>query len=190
RPRPRPRAPQRGRGGQARGARQSQIVLGWPTPGDDNPDHYTFEVLTAAMSSAGQRLASELRDRQGLVARVDSGYWALTDVGTWLIVATAEPGQTDAAVEGIVDQIRRLRDEPLSASALAEAQAYVRGSKRRGLERAIDQAQNLAEGISLGYYEPLDSYLAHIAAVSAADVERVARTYLDPEGYTLVVLGP
>jgi predicted Zn-dependent peptidase len=172
------------------GARQSQIVLGWPTPGDDNPDHYTFEVLNAAMSSAGQRLASELRDRQGLVARVDSGYWALTDVGTWIVVATAEPGQTDAAVAGIVDQVRRLRDEPLSASALGEAQAYVRGSKRRGLERAIDQAQNLAEGISLGYYEPLDAYLAHIAAVSAADVQRVARTYLDPDSYTLVVLGP
>jgi len=172
------------------GARQAQIVMGWPGPGFDDPDRYALEVLNAAVGPGGQQLAGELRDRLRLVTRVDSGYWELTDVGTWLIAAAAEPDNVDAVVASILDQVRRLRDQPLSADDVAEAQAYVRGSTRRGLERTIDQAQDLSQGISLGYYQPLDSYLARIDAVTPADVQRVARTYLDPDQYTLVVLGP
>ncbi len=188
-PAPRPPAQQRTERVSV-GARQAQLILGWPTVGFDSPDRYALTVLAAALGAGGQRLAGELRDRLGLVTRVDASYWELTDIGTWLITAGAEPGKVDAAVDALLAEIRRVRDEPLSASDLADAQAYVRGSTRRAQERAVDQARDLAEGIALGYYQPLDTYLAHIAAVTAADVQRVARTYLDPEQYTLVVVGP
>jgi zinc protease len=172
------------------GARQAQVMLGWITSGYDSPDRYVFDVLTAALGSGGQRLAADLRDRQGLVTRVEPYNWTMTDIGTWMILVASEPTRVDAAVAGILAEVRRLRDEPLSATELAEAQAYVRGSRRRDLERSVDQANDLAEGIALGYYEPIDSYLARIAAVTPADVQRVARAYLDPDTYTLVVLGP
>ncbi|HEY7065677.1 MAG TPA: pitrilysin family protein [Chloroflexota bacterium] len=172
------------------GARQAQMVLGWLTPGTDSPDRYALQVLATALGSSSQVLAADLRDERGLVTRVDTGYWELTDVGTWLVAAAAEPDNVDAAVDGILDEVRRVRDEPLAPEALEEAKAYVRGSTRRGLERSIDQAQDLSTGIALGYYQPPETYLAHIAAVTAADVQRVARAYLDPDNYTLVVLGP
>jgi predicted Zn-dependent peptidase len=172
------------------GARQAQLVLGWPTVGTDSPDRYALQVLATALGSSGQVLAAELRDRLGLVTRVDTGYWELTDVGTWLVAAATEPDNVDAAVEGILDEVRAVRDASLDAEDLENAKAYIRGSTRRGLERSIDQAQDLSTGIALGYYQPLDVYLAHIAAVTAEDVQRVARTYLDPDNYTLVVLGP
>jgi predicted Zn-dependent peptidase len=172
------------------GARQAQLIMGWPTVGFDSEDRYALEVLATALGSSGQVLAGELRDRLGLVTRVDTGYWALTDAGTWLVAAAAEPDRTDAAVEGILEEIRTVRDEPLDPEELANAKAYVRGSTRRGFQRSIDQAQELSTSIGLGYYQPLDAYLAKIADVTAADVQRVARTYLDPDNYTLVVLGP
>jgi predicted Zn-dependent peptidase len=172
------------------GARQAQIMLGWPGPGYDDPERYALEVLNAVMGPGGQRLAGELRDRLKLATRADSGYWELTDAGSWLIAAATEPDKVDAVVEAILAEVRQLRDEPLSADDVAEAQAYVRGSARRGLERTIDQAQDLSQGIALGYYQPLDAYLAKIDAVTAADVQRAARVYLDPDQYTLVVVGP
>ena len=172
------------------GAQQAQIVLGWPTAGLDSPDRYALTVLNAAMGSGGQRLAGELRDRLGLVSRVDTGYWELTDVGTWLIAAASDPARADEAIAATLTEVRRLRDEPLAADELADAKAYVRGSTRRGLERAVDQARDLAAGIALGYYQPLDQYLARIDAVTADDIQRVARLYLDPDNYTLVVVGP
>jgi predicted Zn-dependent peptidase len=172
------------------GARQAQLILGWPTVGFDSPDRYALEVLATALGSSGQVLAGELRDRLGLVTRVDTGYWALTDAGTWLVAAAAEPDKVDAAVAGILDEIRTVRDTPLDAEDLANAKAYVRGSTRRGLQRSIDQAQELSTSIALGYYQPIEEYLAKVADVTADDVQRVARTYLDPDNYTLAVLGP
>jgi len=171
------------------GARQAQIVLGWPTAGLNSSDRYALTVLDAALGAGGQRLAAELRDRLGLVSRLDTGYWELTDVGTWLIAAASEPARVDEAVTAMLAEVRRLRDAPLAAAEVAEAQAYVRGSTRRGLERAVDQARDLAAGVALGYYQPLDEYLARIDAVTPEDIQRVARTYLDPDNYTLVVLG-
>lgn len=172
------------------GARQAQFVLGWPTPGFDSPDRYALEVLATVLGSAGQQLAADLRDERGLVTRIDAGFWELTDAGTWFVGAAADPANVDAAVAGVLEHIARVRAEPLAADDLEEAKAYIRGSARRGFERSIDQAQYLASGIALGYYLPMETYLAHIAAVTAEDVQRVAQTYLDPEQYTLVILGP
>jgi zinc protease len=172
------------------GARQAQVVLGWPTPGLDSPDRYALTVLNAYMGSGGQRLAGELRDRLGLATRIDSGYWELTDVGTWLVAAAGDPARSDALIEAIMTEVRGLRDEPLSPDELAEAQAYVRGSTRRGQERAVDQARDIASGVALGHYQPIDVYLDRIGAVTVEDVQRVARAYLDPDAATLVVLGP
>jgi zinc protease len=106
------------------------------------------------------------------------------------VFAAADPARADAAVEAILADVRELREEPLSADDLAEAQAYIRGTTRRDQERSINQANELSEGIALGYYEPMETYLAHIATVTAADVQRVARTFLDPDRHTLVVVGP
>jgi predicted Zn-dependent peptidase len=172
------------------GARQSQIVLGWPVVGINSPDRYALEVLASILGSSGQRLAADLRDEQGIVTRADTGYWELTDVGTWLVGAAAEPANVDAAVAGILAHIERVRAEPVRPDELDDAIAYIRGTLRRGFERSIDQAQYLAGGIALGYYQPIESYIDKFEAVTAADVQRVAQTYLDPENYTLVVLGP
>ena len=172
------------------GARQAQFVLGWPVVGIDSPDRYALEVLANVLGSSGQRLAADLRDDLGIVTRVDTGYWELTDAGTWLVGAAADPGNVDVAVAGILAEVERARSEPVSAEELDDAIAYIRGTLRRGFERSIDQAQYLAGGIALGYYQPIESYIDKFEAVTAADVLRVARTYLDPESYTLVVLGP
>jgi zinc protease len=162
-------------------------VLGWPVVGIDSPDRYALEVLANVLGSSGQRLAADLRDDLGIVTRVDTGYWELTDAGTWLVGAAAEPGNIDVAVAAILAEIERARSEPVSAEELDDAIAYIRGTLRRGFE---DQAQYLSGGIALGYYQPIESYIDKFEAVTAADVQRVARTYLDPENYTLVVLGP
>jgi predicted Zn-dependent peptidase len=188
-PAPRPE-PKRRLENIAYGARQAQVALGWPLVGSDSPDRFALDVLSSVLGSSGQRLASDLRDERGLVTRVDSGYWELTDVGTFLIGAAAEPTNVEAAVEGILDEVRRVRTEPVTPEELDEAIAYIRGSTRRGVERSIDQAQYLSSGIALGTWQPVETYVDHIEAVTAADVQRVAQTYLDPENYTLVVLGP
>jgi predicted Zn-dependent peptidase len=73
---------------------------------------------------------------------------------------------------------------------LQEAKNYIRGTSRLGLESSISQAQRLADGLALGRYEPLDTYLDRIAAISAEDVQMIANKYLDPDKLTVTLLKP
>ena len=86
--------------------------------------------------------------------------------------------------------MRAVPRRALSEDDVAEAQAYIAAAPGAAWSATIDQAQRSLQGIALGYYQPLDAYLAKIDAVTAADVQRAAQVYLDPEQYTLVVVGP
>ena len=86
-------------------------------------------------------------------------------------------------------EIARVRDEPVPADELARAKGYLLGRytmDRRTNERlAWYLAFYEVEGVGLEYP---DRYRARVEAVTAADVQRVARTYL--ANPTTVILGP
>ncbi len=96
----------------------------------------------------------------------------------------------DAVVDLVRAELQRLRDEPISQPDLSEAKAYIQGNRLLHRERSVDLAEELSDGDVLGYYEPLAAFLAHIQAVTPADVQRLARSFLDPDAFTLVVLRP
>ena len=104
--------------------------------------------------------------------------------------STSTNTDVDAVVDAVKGQLRTLRDAPLPVSDLDEAKAYLRGQRLLNRERSVDLAEELSDGDVLGYYESTDTYLAHIASVTSADVQRVAQTYLDPDRLTLVELRP
>jgi len=169
---------------------QARIVLGGSTIGYDSADRYVHEVIDAALGEAGRRLERELVDRRAIASSTFSFYLPLTDVGVWAIGAGARDADVDTAVGVIKEQLRALREAPLSAADLDEAKAYLRGSRLLNRERSVDLAEELTDGDVLGYYEPIDSYIAHVEAVTAADVQRVAQAYMDPDFVTLVTLRP
>jgi predicted Zn-dependent peptidase len=169
---------------------QARVVLGGPAAGQNSPDRYVLQVVDAVLGAAGRRLENEIIDKRSLASSVGSFYLELTDVGVWLASIGTQVERVDEVTDLVRAEMRRLRDAPLPAEELAEAKAYIRGSRLLNRERSVDLAEELADGAVLGYYEPIESFLARIDAVGAEDVQRVARAYLDPDSYTLVVLRP
>ena len=169
---------------------QAQIVLGLPAPGADHADTYALDIVSATLGEVGRRLVGEIRDRRGLASSVGSSYSTLSDVGCWWSMVGTSPGNVDQVVELIVEQMRRIRSEPLTAGELEDAKAYIEGRAVLGLQTSIAFAQYLADREAIGVEPPLDEYLRRVSAVTAADVQRVAQSYLDPDAGTLVLLRP
>jgi predicted Zn-dependent peptidase len=169
---------------------QARVLFGGPVAGSNSEDRYALEVADAILGGAGRRLRSEIQDKRSLASSVGSFYSELTDVGLWAVDVGTQAGNVDQVVELIRAELRRLRDAPPPAADLDEAKAYIRGNYLLDRERSVDLAEELADGTVLGYYEPIEVYLAKIDAVTAEDVQHVARAYLDPENYTLTVLRP
>jgi zinc protease len=111
--------------------------------------------------------------------------------GAWVAIAGVNPENVEQATEGILTEVTRLRDEPLAAEELADSQSYLTGSMPLGLEtnEGIAGALINMERYDLGL-DYLQHYPDQVNAVTVEDVQRMARKYLNPEVYVLVVAGP
>jgi zinc protease len=92
-------------------------------------------------------------------------------------------------VQEVVRELRRIREQGVTDQELADAKAHLTGS----FPLRLDTNAKLAGLISIVEYYTLgldyaDRYRSLIEAVSKEDILRVARTYLKPEGYVLVVV--
>ena len=169
---------------------QARIIVGGPTVGYDSKDHHVHDVIDAILGESGRRLERELVDTQAIAS---SGYpfcLGVTDVGVWGVSVGARPANVDRVMELVNVELRALRERPVDDDELAEAKAYVRGSRLLNRERSVDLAEELSDGEVLGTYEPLNEYLAAIDAVTTADIQRVAAAHMDPDRLTVTILRP
>ena len=169
---------------------QARVIVGGATVGYDSPDRHVLDVIDAILGDSGRRLEREFVDTQAIASSAYAFYYPLTDVGTWGISIGARPADVDQVIELAKVQLRLLRDAPVAPEELDEAKAYLRGQRLLHRERAVDLAEELSEGEAVGTYEPLATYLSRVEAVTAADIQRVASTYFDPDRLTLTILRP
>jgi zinc protease len=175
------------------GKTQSDIALGWPGLTRNDPDYYAATLTNTVLGVFGMmgRLGDRVRDEQGLAYYVYSRLEAGLGAGPWLASAGVAPANVDRAVDGILAQVRRLRDEPVSVAELADCQSYLVGSMPLRLETNEGIALSIIDmerhQLGLDY---LQRYADLIDSVTVAGVQEVARRYLDPDAYVLAVAGP
>lgn len=136
------------------------------------------DVLATILGHAQRgRLVRELQVRRGLVKAVGVEYLTQRDRGLVGVWAVCEPEQEASVREAIRGELRRLADEPVSPEELAAAKRLLSVNYAFANETASDRTS------TLGFYEAISSYRmaiqypARVAAVSAADVQEVARWY-------------
>ena len=169
---------------------QTHYVLGVPAPGLESPDRFPLEVLDKVLSGMGGRLFLQLRDRQSLAYTVTSFYSPGLDTGAFGFYIAFEPDKFKEVKAGFDRIVKDLLDRPVTAEELAAAKANIMGSYSIGLQRYSTQAAEAAFDVlyGLGLDYP-DRYVKGINAVTAKDVQRVARKYLGNGQKLEVVVG-
>lgn len=175
-----------------RDAVQAQLSVGVPALPRDDPDAWVLAVLNVVLGDGmSSRLFLSVREERGLAYDVSSGITDYADAGALEVSAGVDPTRIRAALEAILAELARLRDEPVPAHELAKAKAYLSG----GLELRMDETRHIASWI--GGQEALhdrvltiDEALAAVATVTAGDVRRVAARLFRDEGLRLAVVAP
>lgn len=175
-------------------ANQVFIRLGQPALSRSNEDYDTLAVLNQILGGAGafeSRLWQELRQKRGLVYSVDSSLEAGADRGDLRVELNASPERVVEAVGIVRQELRRLQDEPVSATELQEAKVRLIGNALLEEASTAGQAKQLLDIAVLhlppDYYRTLNERFARI---TSADVQRVARAYLRPQSLVEVYAGP
>lgn len=175
------------------GAVQSVITVTYPvelTP--NSPDRIAASVANGILGGGGfsGRLMQNLREDKGFTygARSSLSYDPL--VGVFTASAQVRNEVTDSAIAEFIYEIDRMANEQVSPEDLQKTKNIMAGSFARSLERpqtVANFALNIARyNLPADYYE---KYLENLAAVTAEDVMRVAKMYLNSNNANILVVG-
>ena len=170
---------------------QAHLVIGYPGVTLADPDRFALEVLSTILSGQGGRLFVELREKRGLAYRVSAFTLEGLDPGYFAVYVACGPENLAVAEERILVELARITDRPVPAAELARARRYLTGSHDISLQRRSTLAATLAfnECYGLGW-EQYTRYAPSILAVTAEDLRRVARQYLDPARSVTAIVSP
>lgn len=157
------------------------MILSWQLPPATDPDHGVITVLDGLLSGGeSSRLYQGLVYRDRVATQAGSSADLRKGVGVFAAYAILSAGKAPAAAEAALRrEVARLRDAPVSAEELTRLKNQLITTTLKGRETAQGRAAALAQDVVIeGDPHATDKRLAAIAAVTPADVQRVARRLL------------
>jgi predicted Zn-dependent peptidase len=175
------------------GAAQSEIRIGHPGAArSTDPDYYALQVLNTILGGQfSSRINLNLRESKGYTYGARSGWTFARGDGPFVASAGVFTAKTDSS---LIEFMRELRDIRAGRPVTEEEVAFARQTIIQGYPRSIETnagvVNQLADLAFFGLPESeMTAFLTRVQAVKPADVTRVARRYLQPEQFTIVVVG-
>jgi predicted Zn-dependent peptidase len=173
------------------GSVQTTVALGNIAIDRRSPDYIPMVVMNYILGGGpAARLFLNLREEKGYTYGVYSDFTAVQYPGPWSAGGNMRTEVTADALTEFFNEIRRIRDEKVTAGELAAARRAITASFALSLEQP-SRILNFAVAREI-YRLPDDyweSYPGKVMAVSAEDVQRVARQYLNTDTMQLVAVG-
>jgi zinc protease len=172
---------------------QGRVSIGLPTVRRDHPDVYALEVMNEILGGSGftSRITKTVRSNEGLAYSAGSGLApGVWFAGRFRAAFQSKSRSVPWATELVLAEIRRIRDEGVTAEELETIQNNLVQTFPSSF---ASKAQAMAVFASDEYTRRDPAYWAtyrdRIRAVTAADVQRVAKAHLVPEKMVVLVVG-
>jgi predicted Zn-dependent peptidase len=171
---------------------QAHVILGAPSFPMTHPDRYVLQLLATVLGGGmSSRLWTEVRERRGLGYYVFGTNYSYTDAGSLYAQAGVDIARIDDAVTTIVDQFKRIAEEPVPPDELEKARNFAKGRFVLQLESPHGTIMfGLRREVLEGKATEPSEVLEALDAVTAEDVQRVAQAVLGGDGLKLAAIGP
>ena len=171
-------------------APQSQIRIGWVGVPRSTPDYFPLLVLNTILGgSFTSRLNQNLREEHGYSYGASSRFDMRLTAGAFQSGAGVQSDKTSEALTEFFKEIDGIR-RPIGDEELAKAKNYIALGFPSEFETITDLTAHLEE---MAVYKLPDTYfsqyIANVQAVTAAQVQKAAATYIQPEKFAVVVVG-
>ena len=174
------------------------VIMGYKVPvlktAQPQWEAYALEVLSGILDGGnGARLSRYLIRDQQVAAEASAGY-SLDARGENLLALDGTPAQGHTPVElekALLDQVHRLRDQPVGQDELERVKAQVVADDVFQRDSVFYQAMRIGSLEAVGLpWQMEDQYVDKVKAVTAEQVQKVAQKYLGDDQLTVAVLEP
>jgi zinc protease len=172
------------------GAAQSQIRIGWVGVPRSTPDYYALSVLNTVLGgSFTSRLNQNLREEHGYAYGAGSVFDMRLSAGPFYASAGVQSDKTTESLQEFFKELANIR-QPMPAGDLQRAKNYLALGYPADFETTSGMAGNVLQLVVYNLPDSfLTDYIPKIQAVTAADVQRVAAQYIQPDRFAVVVVG-
>jgi len=163
---------------ESRDKAQSALALAFPSPAREDDARIAAELLAGVASGLGGRFFDQLRDRQSLAYTVSAFTAEWQNAGMFISYIATSPEKEEIARAGLLAEFAKLREQPVTAAELAQAQEYaigthaIRSQSGGALLGELIDAWLFGRGLS-----EIDEHDARIRRVTASDMQAVATRY-------------
>lgn len=172
-------------------SQQTTLCLCRQIMGEADVDFIPYRFLDVALGGHfGSRLMGRLREKMGLTYNVGSFISSNRLFGLHYISSNLRAGSHVAALSAVQEELGRLRELPLTEAEMTGARGAMVSDGLKRFDTLLAASTTICALLAEGYdYHRLEEYHRYIREATAADVQRLARQWLDPGLFHTVVVG-
>ena len=158
-----------------------------------DPDYYPVQVLNEVLSGGfTSRLWASVRTAKGLAYGVGGAVGSqYTRVAPFAMSTSTKTATTAETIDTLLTEAKRIISEPPTEVEIERAKQSILNSF---IFNSATTEQVLGQQLTYEYYglpsDWLERYRAGIEKVTPADTARVAKQYIKPEQFAILVVGP
>ena len=168
-------------------------IAGYHVPNHKSDDSFPLALLSVVLAGGrSSRLQTVLVDDKALALAANADYDRTSqDPSQFTFSMRLAPGKSWKDAEAaLYQEVEKLKTQLVSDKELERAKNLVEASFTYGQDSLFYRAMQIGEYASLGDWSLIQKVIPSIRAVTAEDLQRVAKTYLTEDNRTVGLLMP
>jgi zinc protease len=158
---------------------QTALAMFFPGPSRTDDGRFAASMIAGVASGLGGRFFDELRDKQSLGYTVQAFASERALAGAFVAYIATGPEKEEQARRGLLAEFAKLRDEPVTARELEQAQTYALGVHAISQQSGGTVLAEMIDAWMFGRLAELAEFDARVRGVTAAAMQAIARAYFD-----------
>jgi predicted Zn-dependent peptidase len=170
---------------------QVHLCLGVPALPMNDRRRFAVSVMNNVLGGGmSSRLFQNIREKLGLAYAIFSELSSYRDTGVLSIYAGTSLETAGQLIECVLEELRRMRDEPLTEEELRRAKDHLKGATLLSLEGSGSRMSSLARyHMYFNRHFTPQELIAMLESVTAEEVQQIARGFFQPDQVAASVVG-
>lgn len=170
---------------------QSGVKVGCMVMDADDDDFLKFRFLTVLLGGYfGSRLMSNIRERNGYTYHIDAELDAYGCRNAFMISTETANEYVEPLLKEVYAEMKRLREEEVSAEELELVRNYTLGELCREYEGVLPKSEVFINVWLAGRpFEAVNEYLDVVRTIDSGEMKRLACKYLSKDAMSEIVVG-